>query len=271
MTAATRPAALPPDTGPVNPAPQPLYLLAPQVRVDVDTSGRLLIHQPHRPVRALPLRWVSRIVANGASEFSARALHACLRGGVPIAHCNGDGKAMGWTLPVRRRTACPADLLQQALGDAMWSQRWPPWIENRRLAAAARVLRACGLPAAHAHRRDWRTLVCNAHPERERNPGRWADALAGQVHAAFTLAWLDWLGNPAPLARGNLARDPGHELAQPLGWLAHIDVHRDMPQCSEHAVARWAVHRFQITRTRWSRSIAQTLLDFEQFLHENWR
>ena len=250
----------------------PLYLHHGSAqRLDLDAAQRLHLERKDLPPRRRPLHHVSRIVCSSSLDISARALMACLQGGIPLSIIGSDGQTLGWCLGTRRKETSLRQLLTHALDDPAWASLYGVWLTQHQAATAAQVLLLCGVPSTPAARHNPRAALCNAHFLKHQQ------GCAHHLHALSLLAQHELAAqlmhessDPALLAWHR----PGLNLISDLGQLislhAHTDVHHAPRLAPPEQLTRWSVALYERQAAHWQQRMSQLLFAFEQFLRTHW-
>lgn len=255
------------------PCAQPLYLHTGSAqRLDIDAANRLRIESRQQAMRHIPLHHVSRIVCQRSLDISARALMACMDGGVPVVILDRHGQTVGWCLGHRRRETSMRQLLLHGLEDPQWTSLYALWLRDQAAACAAQNMLLCGVRATPAARRSPRVALCNAHYEKHGQACADAlEAIAELARAEWAQALLAQASDPALLAWNR----PGLNLLADLGNIvamhAHTDLHHVNVLPTAQGLERWAIGQYEAHAAHWQQRIAHLLVAFEQFLRHHWQ
>lgn len=201
---------------------RPLYLAGTeQVQVSLDGPA-LLVRGPARADGRYPLSRLSRVIVQGAVEWTTPALLACLRAGIPVAFMDRSGKPLGLCFGAQRVTGL-GSLVRRFLELPDWRFRYRGWLDAMEWRAALDLARARGWHLKGMRPRiAWRSLVLGVQRE---FPGhdlqvwyryleRLTEAYAAEALArnGFGLELLCWKYRDFNLVAG---------LARVLSWEVH--------------------------------------------------
>jgi len=256
----------------MNSSASPLYLHNGSVtKLDIDAAGRLRIERPAQPERMIPLHHVSRIVCSNSLDISARALMACLEGGVPVAVVDRHGKSVGWCLGKRRKETTLSQLLTHAIDDPQWDPQYQLWLELHRSSVAAHTLLMCGVPTTASARYDPRAALCNAHVKKHQTScAAEVDAVAALAQHELAYQLAKTVSEPQHLAWHRAGLNLIEDLGSIIGLHAHTDVHHVMEVPNTHDLTRWSIRVYERHTAHWQQRMANTLYAFEQFLRLHW-
>lgn len=218
---------------------RPLYLAAGARAVEQDGPA-LRIGAEGRADARVPIRLLSRVVTRTDVQWSAGALGACMRAGVPLVFLDSDGRPTGFCLPAFPRDddlARRLDILEREPDGPAAFENWAAAEERREILAVA------GLPSGDAsfdlRPESVRRAVCawtNLAPEQADAMWRRLEGgLAAQVTGLLLAALLPpQRAAPAPAGRIDLhaacvaagrwelvpalRQAAEHRLAHPRSW-----------------------------------------------------
>jgi hypothetical protein len=206
---------------------RPLYLEGTtpwQVRLDGGVALR--IAAPGRAARNVPLQQVARVVCDARVHWDSEALLACLRAGVPVVFHDARGDPVGWCFGPRRRETTLANLLQEALTQLDWPERWAQWHAAVQRREMHHALRAAQVHVVRLDAAAVRARLCNLHHQR-------IDMAAGELLCALRCAATALVAERVHSQVGDAAllcwARPGlhlpAELAALLEWRLHGLLH----------------------------------------------
>jgi len=161
---------------------RPLYLEGTTPwHVKLDAGVALRIAAPGRAARNVPLQQVARVVCDARVQWDTEALLACLRAGVPVVFHDPRGDTVGWCFGPRRRETTLANLLQEALSQPDWPQRWAQWHAAVQRREMRHALRTAQVGVVRLDADAVRARLCNLHHGR-------TDMAAGELLCALRCA-----------------------------------------------------------------------------------
>jgi len=193
---------------------KPLYLGGAGAAVDACDDSLVVRLRGRHSVARVPIARVDRVVCNGRTDWSGRALELCLRSAVPVVLLDGRGMTAGWMESASAAIPIADAAVESFAAVAGWGERYDNWFRSRRMDLFFRCVCAVGnaggdlSPAATAALK--RSLVY-----RSELPEQLPDFARGWM-SAVAIARLEKLG-----LRGRYVGygDEILDLAGDIGWL----------------------------------------------------
>ena len=122
---------------------RPLYLGSAGATVDACEDALVVHLRGRQSIARVPIARVDRVICNGSTDWSGRALVLCLRSAVPVVLLDGRGMTAGWMESASAAIRAADDAVESFVGVTGWRERYDNWLRSRRMDLFCRCV-SCG-------------------------------------------------------------------------------------------------------------------------------